>query len=148
MAEGNVGGGTGMTCFEFKGGIGTASRKLTEKQGGYTLGVLVQANFGLRPQLRVAACGALRRCFAACGRWPESAWRRRSPRWRSSWSSKPALRRARSSMVTRCSTRCTLVARTVNARRWSAYPSMETRPPPTISPPSTSTKRPVRVSAP
>jgi L-aminopeptidase/D-esterase-like protein len=54
VAEGNVGGGTGMTCFEFKGGIGTASRKLTEKEGGYTLGVLVQANFGLRHQLQIA----------------------------------------------------------------------------------------------
>jgi D-aminopeptidase len=54
VAEGNVGGGTGMVCFEFKGGIGTASRKLNERQGGYTVGVLVQANFGLRPQLRVA----------------------------------------------------------------------------------------------
>jgi L-aminopeptidase/D-esterase-like protein len=50
VAEGNVGGGTGMTCFEFKGGIGTASRKA----GDYTVGVLVQANFGLRPQLRIA----------------------------------------------------------------------------------------------
>jgi L-aminopeptidase/D-esterase-like protein len=54
VAEGNVGGGTGMTCCEFKGGIGTASRKLTEKEGGYTVGVLVQANFGSRKQLRVA----------------------------------------------------------------------------------------------
>src|SRR5262245_17514892 len=54
VAEGSVGGGTGMTCFEFKAGIGTASRKLGEKQGGYTVGVLVQANFGLREQLRVA----------------------------------------------------------------------------------------------
>jgi L-aminopeptidase/D-esterase-like protein len=54
VAEGNVGGGTGMTCFEFKGGIGTASRKLTEKEGGYTVGVLVQANFGSRKQLRIA----------------------------------------------------------------------------------------------
>jgi L-aminopeptidase/D-esterase-like protein len=54
VAEGNVGGGTGMTCFEFKGGIGTASRRLAEAQGGYTVGVLVQANFGLRRQLRVA----------------------------------------------------------------------------------------------
>ncbi|HKB40368.1 MAG TPA: P1 family peptidase, partial [Gemmataceae bacterium] len=54
VAEGNVGGGTGMTCFEFKGGIGTASRKLTAKQGAYTVGVLVQANFGRREQLRVA----------------------------------------------------------------------------------------------
>jgi L-aminopeptidase/D-esterase-like protein len=58
VAEGNVGGGTGMTCFEFKGGIGTASRKLNQKQGGYTLGVLVQANFGLRHQLRVAGVPA------------------------------------------------------------------------------------------
>jgi L-aminopeptidase/D-esterase-like protein len=54
VTEGNVGGGTGMVCFEFKGGIGTASRKLEKEQGGYTLGVLVQANFGRREQLRVA----------------------------------------------------------------------------------------------
>jgi L-aminopeptidase/D-esterase-like protein len=54
VAEGNVGGGTGMTCFEFKGGIGTASRKLTDKQGGWAVGVLVQSNFGLRSQLRIA----------------------------------------------------------------------------------------------
>jgi L-aminopeptidase/D-esterase-like protein len=53
VAEGNVGGGTGMTCFEFKGGIGTSSRKLGAGQGGYTVGVLVQANFGLRPQLLI-----------------------------------------------------------------------------------------------
>ncbi len=54
VAEGNVGGGTGMIAFEFKGGIGTASRVLKPEQGGYTLGVLVQANFGLRHQLRIA----------------------------------------------------------------------------------------------
>jgi L-aminopeptidase/D-esterase-like protein len=54
VTEGNVGGGTGMTCFEFKGGIGTASRKVTKEQGEYTLGVLVQANFGLRKQLKIA----------------------------------------------------------------------------------------------
>jgi L-aminopeptidase/D-esterase-like protein len=54
VAEGAVGGGTGMVCFEFKGGIGTASRKLTERQGGYTVGALVQSNFGLRPQLTIA----------------------------------------------------------------------------------------------
>ena len=53
VAEGNVGGGTGMIAFEFKGGIGTASRVLKAEQGGYTLGVLVQANFGLRHQLRI-----------------------------------------------------------------------------------------------
>ncbi|MCQ4637882.1 P1 family peptidase [Anaerovorax odorimutans] len=48
IAEGNVGGGTGMVCHEFKGGTGTASRKLDEKDGGYTVGVLVQANHGAR----------------------------------------------------------------------------------------------------
>jgi L-aminopeptidase/D-esterase-like protein len=54
VAEGAVGGGTGMVCFDFKGGIGTASRKLAAKDGGYSIGVLVQANFGHRPELRVA----------------------------------------------------------------------------------------------
>ena len=54
VAEGNVGGGTGMVCYEFKGGIGTASRVLAGDGGGYTVGVLVQANFGLRHQLRIA----------------------------------------------------------------------------------------------
>jgi D-aminopeptidase len=54
VPEGNVGGGTGMICFEFKGGIGTASRKLDAKAGGYTLGVLVQCNCGRRTQLRIA----------------------------------------------------------------------------------------------
>jgi L-aminopeptidase/D-esterase-like protein len=54
VAEGNVGGGTGMVCFDFKGGIGTASRKLEAKDGGYTVGVLVQSNFGVRRQLRIA----------------------------------------------------------------------------------------------
>ncbi|MEK6302821.1 MAG: P1 family peptidase [Acidobacteriota bacterium] len=53
VVEGNVGGGTGMVCYGFKGGIGTASRKLDEKAGGYTVGVLVQANFGRRNQLRI-----------------------------------------------------------------------------------------------
>jgi L-aminopeptidase/D-esterase-like protein len=54
VAEGNVGGGTGMVCYEFKGGIGTASRKLDERSGGYTVGVLVQCNCGGREQLRIA----------------------------------------------------------------------------------------------
>jgi D-aminopeptidase len=54
VAEGNVGGGTGMICYEFKGGIGTASRKLSEKRGSYTVGVLVQCNCGGRRQLTVA----------------------------------------------------------------------------------------------
>jgi D-aminopeptidase len=54
VAEGNVGGGTGMQCLGFKGGIGTASRRLSQSQGAFTVGVLVQCNFGLRRQLRVA----------------------------------------------------------------------------------------------
>ncbi len=54
VIEGNVGGGTGMVCHEFKGGIGTASRKLSERQGGYTIGVLVQCNYGARRLLRIA----------------------------------------------------------------------------------------------
>jgi L-aminopeptidase/D-esterase-like protein len=49
-----VGGGTGMICNEFKGGTGTASRKLEMKGGGYTVGVLVQCNYGRRPNLRIA----------------------------------------------------------------------------------------------
>ena len=54
VAEGSVGGGTGMVCYEFKGGIGTASRHLASDLGGYTLGVLVQANHGVRRQLLIA----------------------------------------------------------------------------------------------
>jgi L-aminopeptidase/D-esterase-like protein len=54
LEEGNVGGGTGMICYDFKGGTGTASRRLPEVQGGYIVGVLVQANFGERVQLLVA----------------------------------------------------------------------------------------------
>lgn len=46
VAEGNVGAGTGTVCFGFKGGIGTASRVLPKQSGGYTVGVLVQTNFG------------------------------------------------------------------------------------------------------
>jgi D-aminopeptidase len=54
IAEGNVGGGTGMNLFRFKGGTGTASRKLAEEDGGYTVGVLVQGNFGSREDLMIA----------------------------------------------------------------------------------------------
>ncbi len=54
VAEGNVGGGTGMICYEWKGGIGSASRQLAAQAGGYRVGVLVQANFGRRHQLRIA----------------------------------------------------------------------------------------------
>jgi D-aminopeptidase len=54
VQEGNVGGGTGMVCNEFKGGIGTSSRKIESKAGSFTVGVLVQCNYGSRPNLRIA----------------------------------------------------------------------------------------------
>jgi L-aminopeptidase/D-esterase-like protein len=54
VQEGAVGGGTGMICNEFKGGIGTASRRLPKEQGGYTVGVLVQCNYGRRRLLKIA----------------------------------------------------------------------------------------------
>jgi len=54
VEEGCVGGGTGMICYEFKGGSGTSSRKLPEKLGGWTVGAFVQTNFGRRYQLTVA----------------------------------------------------------------------------------------------
>jgi len=53
VEEGGVGGGTGMVCHEFKGGIGTASRVVEPAWGGFTVGVLVQANYGRRDRLRV-----------------------------------------------------------------------------------------------
>jgi D-aminopeptidase len=54
VVEGSVGGGTGMICHGFKGGIGTASRKLSQDEGGWTLGVLVQCNYGARRELSIA----------------------------------------------------------------------------------------------
>ncbi|HET6847102.1 MAG TPA: P1 family peptidase [Anaerolineales bacterium] len=54
VEEGNVGGGTGMVCFGFKGGTGTASRLLPEPAGAYTVGALVQANYGRRGELIIA----------------------------------------------------------------------------------------------
>src|SRR5438309_969093 len=54
VMEGSVGGGTGMVCNQFKGGIGTASRRLDPHDGGYTVGVLVQCNYGRRRYLRIA----------------------------------------------------------------------------------------------
>ena len=53
IEEGNVGGGTGMVCYEFKGGTGTASRIMKTGAGTFTVGVLVQANFGRRHQLMI-----------------------------------------------------------------------------------------------
>ena len=79
--EGAVGGGTGMVCEGFKGGIGTASRKLPASQGGYTVGVLVQCNFGSMRDMRVAGVpvGAELGDLAACiaGDTPLPAGRRR-----------------------------------------------------------------------
>jgi L-aminopeptidase/D-esterase-like protein len=54
IAEGNVGGGTGMICNGFKGGTGTSSRKLETRDGGFMVGVLLQCNYGRWPQLRIA----------------------------------------------------------------------------------------------
>src|SRR5258706_333568 len=54
VPEGNVGGGTGMICNQFKGGIGTASRRLPADRGGYTVGVLVQCNYGSARRLSIA----------------------------------------------------------------------------------------------
>ena len=54
VPEGGVGGGTGMVCYGFKGGDGTASRVLSKEDGGYTVGALVQCNCGRRPQLTIA----------------------------------------------------------------------------------------------
>lgn len=80
VPEGNVGGGTGMQCLGFKGGIGTASRRLSATAGGFTVGVLVQCNFGLRRQLRIAGApvgqdvAEPKPCYATKGRLgPEQA---------------------------------------------------------------------------
>jgi D-aminopeptidase len=67
VEEGNAGAGTGMSCFGFKGGVGTASRWLPEREGGCTVGVLVVANFGRREELRVAGVPVGRRL----GDWQE-----------------------------------------------------------------------------
>jgi D-aminopeptidase len=91
VAEGNVGGGTGMVCHQFKGGIGTASRRLPVDAGGYVAGVLVQCNYGRRARFSVLGvpvgeeisdlrpCSVLPRDerqseqFAACGNQSGSA---------------------------------------------------------------------------
>jgi len=65
VPEGNVGGGTGMICHGFKGGIGTASRRLEAGVGGWTVGVLVQANHGRRERLRVNGAPVGERITAA-----------------------------------------------------------------------------------
>ncbi len=74
VVEGNVGGGTGMQCLGFKGGIGTASRRLSDQRGGFTVGALVQCNFGLRQQLRIAGIPVAREL-----RVPEPCYDTREP---------------------------------------------------------------------
>jgi L-aminopeptidase/D-esterase-like protein len=79
VPEGSVGGGTGMMSYGYKSGIGTSSRACAEKDGGYTVGVLVQSNYGRRSQLRVAGIPVGRSlqydipCFADKDIRPENA---------------------------------------------------------------------------
>lgn len=71
--EGAVGGGTGMVCFGFKGGIGTSSRIVTTPVGQYTVGVLVQCNFGIQADLRIAGAAVgqqLKDRYGACKTMP------------------------------------------------------------------------------
>ena len=75
VAEGSVGGGTGMITCDFKAGIGTASRQLPEAEGGYTIGVLVMSNFGVMRQLRV---GGLPVGEVLEARWGKAARRQKS----------------------------------------------------------------------
>ena len=81
VREGNVGGGTGMNCHGFKGGTGTASRVLSSEDGGYTVGVLVQCNYGQRRRLTIAGAPVgleitdLVRCYAGA-QPPTRSWLR------------------------------------------------------------------------
>ena len=84
IAEGNVGGGAGMISYWYKGGTGTSSRRLAEKDGGYTVGVLVQSNYGVRQHLRIggipmgeALADDLPR-YLDLGILPEELWKKRS----------------------------------------------------------------------
>ncbi|MGA2966560.1 MAG: P1 family peptidase [Terriglobales bacterium] len=72
VEEGNVGGGTGMICQEFKGGIGTASRVVNLKEGTYTVGVLAQCNFGERDEMRIAGVPAGREITEGTFRWSDA----------------------------------------------------------------------------
>jgi D-aminopeptidase len=84
VREGNVGGGTGMNCHGFKGGTGTASRVLEGGAGGYTVGVLVQCNYGQRRRLTIAGVPVGReitdlvRCYAGAEP-PSRPWLRALP---------------------------------------------------------------------
>ena len=72
VAEGAVGAGTGTACFQFKGGIGTASRIIPDECGGYVVGALVQTNTGLRKQLRVLGARVGRHLVKAEDKPPET----------------------------------------------------------------------------
>lgn len=84
VREGNVGGGTGMNCHGFKGGTGTASRVLDREAGGWTVGVLVQCNYGQRRRLTIAGVPVgqeitdLVRCYAGTEP-PSRPWLRTLP---------------------------------------------------------------------
>jgi L-aminopeptidase/D-esterase-like protein len=71
VLEGSVGGGTGMGCFEFKGGIGTASRQVTIKQSTFTVGVLVQCNQGQRESLTISGHPVGKAINDMPVRWPD-----------------------------------------------------------------------------
>lgn len=73
IAQGNVGGGTGMNLFNFKGGTGSSSRKLTLEDGDYTVGVLVQGNFGSRKDLTIAGVPVGQEITDLL---PDTSWRR------------------------------------------------------------------------
>ncbi|MGE5927162.1 MAG: P1 family peptidase [Gemmatimonadota bacterium] len=84
VVEGSVGGGTGMLCNGFKGGIGTSSRVVSERAGGYTVGVLVQCNYGSQQGLRIAGVPVGReialRGICAAGAPPSSPFLRGMPK--------------------------------------------------------------------
>ena len=85
VGEGAVGGGTGMLCNGFKGGIGTSSRVLPSEDGGFTVGVLVQCNYGRQPGLRIAGVPVGKEfttpmvCVAGSSQ-PSREWLRTMPR--------------------------------------------------------------------
>ncbi|HUN98946.1 MAG TPA: P1 family peptidase [Bradyrhizobium sp.] len=81
VEEGNVGGGTGMKAYEFKGGIGTSSRQLAAAEGGYRVGVLVQANYGRRSQLRIAGIPVGRSLTADMPHYTDGAIRPENARY-------------------------------------------------------------------
>jgi D-aminopeptidase len=101
VEEGNVGGGTGMQCLGFKGGIGTASRVLPASAGGYTVGVLVQCNFGLRQDLRIAGVpvGSEITDLGPCVALSDPAVRPQLPRCGASSSKMPAVREELGSII-------------------------------------------------